>query len=176
MEKNMETNINTKSYPFIKNAVLLCLLLFGIQIITGFVFGLFFGLFEISSDSAIYGISMILVSLLSFGLVIFIGFKKTNKKFNEVFKFKNVSLSVWVSVVIFMFGFVILSSEFDNLINYLLPMPEFLQDVFASMLINEYLIISIIMVGILPSFLEEMFFRGLSAFLSLCKAFFPIHW
>jgi membrane protease YdiL (CAAX protease family) len=59
-----------------------------------------------------------------------------------------------------MFGFVILSSELDNLLNYLLPMPELLQDVFNTMLADENIFLSIILVGIIPAFVEEMLFRG----------------
>jgi membrane protease YdiL (CAAX protease family) len=39
-------------------------------------------------------------------------------------------------------------------------MPEFLQDIFSSILANEYIILSIILAGIIPAFAEEMFFRG----------------
>jgi len=148
--------MENKPYPRIKNAILLCLLLLVIQI----VLGLALGLSGASEESLVYGAGIILINVLSFGIVILIGFKKTRKGFNEVFKFNNVSSNVWISVVVFMFGFVILSSEIDNLLNYILPMPDFLHDIFISMLVNEYLIVSIILVGISPAFLEEMLFRG----------------
>jgi membrane protease YdiL (CAAX protease family) len=156
MEKNMEN----KSYPRIKNAILLCLLLLGIQLGAGLIFGIFLGLYGLENESMINGIGLIFISLLTFGLVILIGYRKSHKSFNEVFMFNNVQLNLWIAVIVFMFGFVILSSELDNLLNYVLPMPEFLQDVFNSMLANEYIILSIILVGIIPAFVEEMFFRG----------------
>ena len=149
-----------KSYPGIKNAILLCLLLLGIQLAAGFIFGIFLGLFGLENESIINGVGIILINLFTFGVVILIGYKKSHKKFNEVFMFNNVPLNIWIAVIVFMFGFIILSSELDNLLNYILPMPEFLQDVFNSMLANEYIVISIILVGIIPAFVEEMFFRG----------------
>jgi len=148
------------NYPKLKAAILLCLLLLGIQIAAGMVLGIITGLLGMRSDSLFYGAGVILINLLSFGLVIFLGFKRTHKKFNEVFMFNNVPLKYWVSIIVFMFGFVIVSSELDNILQYFLPMPSFFQDVFESMLVNEYIIVSILLVGIIPAFVEEMLFRG----------------
>ena len=153
----MENN----AYPKIKHAVLLCLLFFGIQLAAGIVFELISFLFGISADSIAYETGLIFIYILSFGVIILISFKKSGKKFNEVFLFKNVSAGIWASVIIFSSGFVIISSEIDNLINYILPMPVFLQEIFDSMLGNNYFVISVISVGILPAFFEEMFFRGI---------------
>jgi membrane protease YdiL (CAAX protease family) len=156
MEKKMEGN----NYPKIKNAIFLCFLLLGIQIVAGLVFGIIIGLFGIGTDSIIYGIGIIFINLLSFGLVIFLGFKKSQKNFNEVFMFNNVPLKYWVSTIVFMFGFVIVSSELDNMLHYFLPMPSFFQDLFESILVNKYIIVSILLVGIIPAIVEEMLFRG----------------
>jgi membrane protease YdiL (CAAX protease family) len=152
--------MENKSYPGIKNAILLCLLLLGIQVGAGLVFGVFLGLFRLENDSMINGVGIIFINLLTFGLVILIGYKKTHKKFNEVFMFNKVPLNLWIAVIVFMFGLVILSSELDNLLNYILPMPDFLLDVFDSVLANEYIVISIVLAGIVPAFVEEMLFRG----------------
>jgi len=157
-EENMESE--KKAYPKIKNAVLLCLLFLGVQIGSGFIVGVIFSLFGISSESLIYGISIIIVNILSFGLVIFIGYKKTKQKFNEVFKFNKVSLDYWLAIIVFMIGFIIVSSEIDNIINYFFPMTDFLQDMFETILIKQMFVISIILVGIVPAITEEMFFRG----------------
>ena len=152
--------MENRAYPRIKNAILLCLLLLGIQLVGGLILGLILSLFRIENESMVYGIGLISINLLTFGLVILIGYRKTHKKFNEVFMFNNVPLSLWIAMIIFMFGFVILSSELDNSLNYILPMPEFLQDVFESVLTNEYIALSIILVVVMPTFLEEMLFRG----------------
>jgi len=148
------------NYPKLKNAIFLCLLLLGIQIVAGLVFGIIISLLGIENDSIIYGIGIIFINLLTFGLVIFLGFKKSHKNFNEVFMFNNVSLKYWMSIIVFMFGFVIVSSEIDNILHYILPMPLFFQDLFESMLVNKYIIVSILLVGIIPAFVEEMLFRG----------------
>ena len=152
--------MENKAYPKIKNAILLCLFLLGIQVGAALVFGIFLRLFGLGNESMIDGVGTSFIYLLTFGLVILIGYKKTGKKINEVFMFNNIPLNLWIAVIVFMFGYVILSSELDNLIIYILPMPEFFQELFNSMLANEYIIISIVLVGILPAFAEEMLFRG----------------
>jgi len=152
--------MENKVYPGIKNAIMLCLLLLGIQLGAGLIFGFLFVLFRPENEAMINGVGLILVSLLSFGLVILIGYKKSHKSFNEVFMFNTVPLNLWSALIVFMFGFVIVSSELDNLLNYVLPMPELLQDAFDLLLTNEYIILSIILIGIIPAFLEEMLFRG----------------
>jgi len=157
----MENENESKAYPKIKNAVLLCLLFLGVQIGAGIIIGIIFAVFRINEESLTYGITIIILNLLSFGLVIFIGFKKTKQKFNEVFKFNKVSPAHWLAIVIFMFGFIIVSSEIDNIINYVIPMPDFLQNLFETIMVKQMFIVSIILVGIIPAFAEEMFFRGL---------------
>jgi membrane protease YdiL (CAAX protease family) len=59
-----------------------------------------------------------------------------------------------------MLGFDILLSELDNVLNYFLPVPQFLKDTFELMMVKPLFIISIIWAGIIPAFAEEMLFRG----------------
>ena len=151
----------SKTYPSVKNAILLCLLFLGIQIAMGLLLGVVIGIMGISNESVFYGILTILLQLISFGVVILIGFKKSKQKFNDVFKFNKVSLDVGIAIIIFMIGFVILLSELDNILNYFLPMPVFLMNVFETIMAKQIFVLSIILVGIIPAFTEEMFFRGI---------------
>jgi membrane protease YdiL (CAAX protease family) len=157
----MEENMEIKAYPRIKNAILLCLLFLGIQISLGFIFGLIIGILGISVESTIFGIGNIVLNLFSFAVVFLIGVKKSKQKFNEIFKFVNVSLNYWLAIIVFMAGFVIVSSEIDNVLVYFLPMPDFLQNTFEIIMVKQLFIVSIILVGIIPGLTEEMFFRGI---------------
>jgi membrane protease YdiL (CAAX protease family) len=149
-----------KIYPGLKNSILLTLLLLGVQIGFGIIVGLIQALLQISNESLTVGVLTGFGNLIAFGLVIFIGFKKSRRTFQEIFKFNNVSLSLWLSVIIFMIGFVIVTSELDNILNYILPMPDLLKNIFDSIMAKDAFIVSLIVMGILPGFLEEMFFRG----------------
>jgi membrane protease YdiL (CAAX protease family) len=150
-----------KAYPGIKSALLLCLLFVGIQLLLGIITGILIGLSGIGTASVFYGVASIVTQLVSFGVVILIGIKKSKKKFNEIFQFNKVSLRLWLAVIVFGMGITIVLSELDNIFNYLLPMPEFLRDSFTLIMARQAFVISIILVGIVPAFTEEMFFRGI---------------
>jgi membrane protease YdiL (CAAX protease family) len=156
-----EARMETKAYPRIKNAILLCLLFIGIQFGLGLIPGFIVALLGIGTESIFFGIGTIAIQLISFGIVILIGFKKTKEKFNEVFRFNNVSFDLWLAIIVFMIGFIVLSSELDNILNYFLPMPQFLQNTFDLIMVRQVFVVSIILVGIIPAFTEEMFFRGI---------------
>jgi len=153
--------MENKSYPTIKHAILLCLLLLGIQLGFGFLIGILQYILNISENSLIAGVFNIFISVISFIIVLLIGFKKTKRNFNEVFKINNVSIYLWLAVIIFSLGFVILSSELDNIILYFLPMPEWFKGLFGTLMIEQPLIISIIYIGLVAALSEELFFRGL---------------
>jgi len=155
-----ENNTVNKIYPTIKNAIILCIIFLGLQTGIGIIIGVIIGLLGIGIDSIQYGIGTIFANLLSFVLVIFIGCKKSHKKLSEIFVIKNVTFSLWIAVIVFTFGLVIVSSEIDNLVSYLIPKPEFFQQLFGTIVENKYIAISIILVGLMPAFGEEMMFRG----------------
>jgi membrane protease YdiL (CAAX protease family) len=153
--------LERKNYPKIKNAVLLCLLLIGIQLGLGGIIGLIIGLFGFGTDSMLYGLGIIFGQIISFAIIILIGYKKTGKSFNDVFFINKVSLNYWIATIVFMFGFVFLSSELDNVLEHFLPMPSFLVDTFDSIMVEQLFIFSIILIVIIPTITEEMLFRGI---------------
>jgi membrane protease YdiL (CAAX protease family) len=153
--------MDEKIYPSIKNAILLCLLFLAIQIVLGLLIGVLRIVFKISDISLFFGVLTALTSIISFGIVLLIGFKKTKRKFNDVFKFNKVSPFLWIAMVIFMAGFVIVSSEFDNILNFILPMPEMFKNIFEALMAEQIFPVALIVMAIIPAFTEELFFRGL---------------
>ena len=153
--------IENRNYPKIKNAILLCLLVIGIQLGLGGILVLIIRLFGFGTDSILYGLGILLGQIISFAVVILIGYKKTGKNFNEVFFINKVSLNYWIAIIVFMFGYVILSSELDNVLEYFLPMPLLLENAFESIMVEQLFIFSIIMIVIIPTITEEMLFRGI---------------
>jgi len=153
--------MENKIYPTIKNAILLCLLFLGIQLGLGLLIGIFQIIFRLSDTSLLAGVLTDIASIISFGIVLWVGFRKTKRKFNEVFKFNGVSVFLWIAVIVFMIGFVIVISEVDNLLNYILPMPEMFRNIFETLMAEQIFIIAIISIGIIPAFTEELLFRGL---------------
>ncbi|MDR0496822.1 MAG: UDP-N-acetylmuramoyl-L-alanyl-D-glutamate--2,6-diaminopimelate ligase [Treponema sp.] len=160
-KKHRRNKTEAGKYPRIKNAVLLCILLTVIQSVLGVIVGIVNDLLGYETGSAFSNTAIILIQIISFATVIFIGFRKTGRKFNDVFRFNKVSPDYWLAIIIFMFGYVILASEFDNILEYILPMPQFLQDTFESMMVDQAFIGTIILIVIIPTITEEMLFRGL---------------
>jgi membrane protease YdiL (CAAX protease family) len=144
-----------------KNAIFLCILLLVIQLVLGLVIGIVSVILKASDIPLFSSILPGLGNLIVLGIVLLAGFKKTKRKFNEVFKFNKVSPFLWFSIILFMIGFVIVSSELDNLVNYILPMPEMFRNIFETIMAKQAFVFAIIVVGIIPGVMEELFFRGL---------------
>jgi membrane protease YdiL (CAAX protease family) len=143
--------MGNKVYPTIKDSIFLCLLYLCIW------FGYIVLTYNFSDNDSLYqSIISILGTLTTFGIVLLIGFKKAKRKFNDVFKFNKTSPFLWVAMTVFMVGFVILLSEFDNLLSLLLPMPEALRNV----PIGHISLLEIIRI-FLPILMWELLFFGL---------------
>jgi len=153
--------MENKVFPTLKDVLLLCFLCIVIQLILGLIISLFQNILILSDKSPIISVCYILTSIISFGIVILIGFIKKKKKFNDVFQFNNVSIMLWISMIIFSVGFVIIKSELDNLLNFILPVPKILISTFGTSRIRQSLIIAIIHTGLIAVFTEELLFRGI---------------
>ncbi|MCL2609354.1 MAG: CPBP family intramembrane metalloprotease [Treponema sp.] len=155
------THVKNTVYPKIKNAITLCLLFLALNLGSSLLIFAFLHLSGLSQDSLTGEIALMFAAVICFGTVILIGYKKTKRKFNEVFKFNAVSPFLWVTVTILTIGLIIVLSALGNLLNLVLPMPEWLIQIFESMMVEQPLVISILNVGVLAAFTEELFFRGL---------------
>ena len=153
--------MENKIYPTIKNSILLCLLFVGIQLGLGLIVGIIQVALGLADESLLICILTTLAFLIPFGIVLLIGLKKAKRKINEIFKFNKVSTFLWLAIIIFMIGFVIVTSEADNFLNYILPMPEFFRGIFDSLMTKQPFVFALIIVGIIPAIMEELLFRGL---------------
>jgi membrane protease YdiL (CAAX protease family) len=153
--------MNDKTYPSVKNVILLCLLFLCIQTGLGLLIGVSRDVFQISDISVFMGVLTASASIISFGIILLIGFKRTKRKFIEVFKFNKTSPFLWFSTIIFMIGLVIVTSELDNILNFVLPMPEMFKNALATLIVDQNFAVAIIVIAIIPALTEELFFRGL---------------
>ena len=154
--------MENKVYPTIKDTLLLCLLFIGLQAVLELCLflGSLLNIFYIHDGSILSGLVLTATSIISFGIVLIIGFKKTKRNFLDVFKFNKISPFLWFATTVFMIGAVIMISEMDNLLNLILPMPDFLRDIFEQLMIEQTLIFAIIIIVIIPTVAEEMMYRG----------------
>lgn len=149
---------NKQFYPKIKNAIFLTIICILLQTAFAIMLGLILTLTD--KNPIIEVLGFIIASIASFFIASYIGFKKTNSTFKDVFKINNPSILLWASTFITTLGLVLIISEIDNILNYLLPMPQFFKNEFYK-LSNYNILISIIILMIVPAFTEEVFFRGL---------------
>ncbi len=146
---------NQRSYPGFLNAVLLLLLTLAL------FFVLSVALAAVMGDAAknlSYFSSVI--NTVSIGLVIFIGFRKTGRSFNEVFPIAPVSFSLLFSFFFVCIGLTIVFSEMDNIFRYFLPMPGYLFNLFSDLYRGGDFTGSFILLGIVAPLTEEALFRG----------------
>ena len=153
MEKN--------SYPTIKDAIFLCLFLGAIQfgmILIPFILVFLYG---VGLESQNYMRGQLFLSILSFAIVIYWGYKKSYKKFDGILKFNGVSLHIWLSIIIFMSGFVLLVQRIDSISSYLIPSLQSMSQELTLYCVNEHLFVSLLLIGIILPFTQEILFRGI---------------
>ena len=152
-----------KTYPTVKDAIFLCLLYIGIYYAMVIVLAFIMGPLGIGYGSQIYMRGQFFLFILSDVIVIYFAYKKSNKKFNEIIKFSNVSLHVWLLMIVYISGFTVLSWIIIGIWTGLQPLPQSIL-LYAQILIvyiQEHFMGSILFMGLIPAFTDEIFFRGI---------------
>jgi membrane protease YdiL (CAAX protease family) len=149
------------AYPGIKNAVLLCLLLLAVQSCLGAVFGFVIGFLGDGPESLLFGLGNIAASLAAFFIVIRVAVKRTGRGFAEAAPLRGVGAAYWPAAASLAAGMVIVLSELDNALQHLLPMPDLLKDSFTFLMADQAFVVSLVLIGIIPGLMEEIFFRGI---------------
>ena len=164
----MENKINSqKQYPTIKNVILLCLLLIGLMIVLALSFDIISHNIKVLYNWNIHDFPILyrfvieFLLIICYGIVLIIGFKKTKRTFNDVFKFNKIVPFLWFSATVFIMGAVILFSELLYLLDLALPMPYLFQSRLDQQIAGQSFIILIISIAIIPALTQEMLFRGL---------------
>lgn len=101
----------------------------------------------------------IFLDIVCYVVLLWFGLSMTKRKFSDLFAFKPIPKKIIFPLISLLFGFFIVYSEIDNIINYFFPIPEF----FAKLLLEliQPTLMSVIQVIILAPVFEEMLFRGL---------------
>ena len=151
--------MKNKVYPSIKDAILLLLVFWAAYYGFGKLNGALISALKISGGLFIGVLNFINITI-SFGLVLLIGFKKSKREFNAVFKFNKVPLFLWAAATVFIIGFDILLSDYVSFLTPFFPISERLLK-FSKEVDGQYFIIVVIRVVIIGTAAEEMLFRGL---------------
>jgi len=100
------------------------------------------------------------VNILSIGLVILYGFRKSGRSFREVFPMNSVSFKLAGTITLTCIGMSILLSEVDNIFRSIWPMPDVIKNMLEGIFFNESIIGSFFFLGLVAPFTEEFLFRG----------------
>ena len=145
----------TIDYPKIKNAILLLVLLIILQL----SFGIILGLFAASTNSYLNNYSTGIASLLSSAVVILIALKKSNFSFTSISRIRNLSVHLYMLIIITCAGLSIVLSEVDNLFQLFFPVTPFFYELFHGLFYTDDVISSIFLLLIVAPLTEEILFR-----------------
>jgi uncharacterized protein len=164
---------DNKIFPGFGYATLLLLLLIVLEIVALFGFTIiktcFLALQNCAPDKHFDIPILSISSILSFSLIIFLIRIVRKQSIMMMISFKSVSFMIILPIIMISFGVECISSEFDNILRYLLPIPKILAEMSNEITnINYFSFIELVVVAPLT---EELLFRGifLPAFLSRYK-------
>ena len=140
-------------YPRIKNAVLLILVIVGLQTLFGFVVLPYFptiGSFYIAS---------IIVTIIVYVVVIQTALEKAGLQLKQVFSIGFFRYSLIAPVLITSIGLSFVLSEVTNLVQKLIPMNEFWIGYFNRLLPTDFVLVSLLRAVVIAPLFEEVLFR-----------------
>lgn len=148
-----------RHYPRIKNALVLVALLIGLQAALGIVAG-FSGL---ATTPAVLG----MVNLVSFAVVIGMAAKKAGTPLKSLFELKSPPVGVLVLIALTCVGLSIVMSEINNLVRTVLPMGDWWESFFRSLVHADHPVGTVLLLVVVAPLTEELLFRKilLDAFL-----------
>jgi uncharacterized protein len=150
----------SKPYPGVFQAVGLLLLFVGVLILLAILLAIL----SIHRHNNLIASPLVgvLVTLVAHGIIIAWGFRQTKSPVREVFPFKPVQLGIVLSIVLCVFGLIIVSSNVDYLVPTTLPPPKWVTSYIFDMLQSRYgLALLSVEFLVLAPITEELLFRGL---------------
>lgn len=153
--------MSEKYYPSIKNSIVLCLLFTLFSIILGGLLGLIIGIIPSSIDTeAVMSIGVMLISPIVYIILFKMILNRMEISRSELFNKNCLTPKIFLSFIVMMLGFYVLNFQIAIFVNKLLPMPQFLRDIFNNLSNDEYVFTSYMTLLVIPVVFEEMLFRG----------------
>lgn len=156
-ESRPQTAVKAGAYPTISQAIMLTLTYISLLIILFIPLGIFEGIIGISFTDN-FAISTFL-EILCLGIIIWFVMKKAKLKFGEVVALKSFNPWLIIALTIAIAGLSIVNSEIDNLLNFIIRQPAWIEDIFKELrsdMVN-YLVLAVVLAPIT----EEILFRGI---------------
>jgi membrane protease YdiL (CAAX protease family) len=147
-------------YPGFWHAVLLCVIFIALQFILIIPVAILDAAFKtrLVTHPAVLGV----INLSACALMITTGWLIGRPAMSEVFSLRRVSAPALGSVIVSSAGAIILLSEVDNLVRFILPPPEWIARIFNDLTApSQHFWASVFLLVIVAPLTEEVMFRGL---------------
>lgn len=149
-----------KVFPCFWQALLVLFASFIVLVSLGIGIGILDAIAKMLKNEVLISVFSFLNSLINLVLIpIALGiFYFTKAPIKEIFSFKTTKVIFLLPLVVLLLGSSAIESEMDNIVRYLLPMPEFIKEIMMGLIQNKWL--SFILLVIVASLTEELLFRG----------------
>ncbi len=152
--------MKTTTYPSIRNAFNQIFLLLFLNITSGILVAIIINFNQNIYSELIENIAISITTILSYLIVFTIIQKKSQIYIRPLVNTTQLNTEVILSFLITLFGCMIIFSEIENVLNFILPMPEFLVTLFDNLMSQKNIIYSFIYISIIAPLFEEILFRG----------------
>ena len=153
-------NENEKVYPSIRQAIWLLVLIFLLVLVLSVPVAVLGEVLRapLGSHPLVLGVT----NLVSFGLILWLGLRKTRAPFQQVFSTAPISVSLLLPITLTVLGLATLLSEVDNLFRMIVPMSPGTADFFTEIIGGKRSLWgSVILAIVVAPATEELLFRGL---------------
>lgn len=152
-----------KAFPGMLWSLGLLAILFGLQIAGGIAVAvvsvIVHGMKGPQQDTNLLAAGMVVIQLLSFSPVLYLGQVLARRPWREMYPFRGFTPLVLLPILVAVAGMSVLVSECDNLLRMVLPMPSWIADLFKQL--SDGGIWSILALVVMAPLTEELLFRGL---------------
>jgi membrane protease YdiL (CAAX protease family) len=145
------------TYPRLRQAIGLVLLLLGAQVVVGLALGVAWavlGLRHRAGDPVEIGLG----NVVSFGIVLVWAWRRARQPDRDVFLLRGFRLILLVPLTVLVAGLGIIVSEMDNVFRFFVPVPGALVAYFHELTMSGAA--SLVTLGVVAPITEELFFRG----------------
>ena len=145
---NLINTVHLDPFTF-KKAILLCLFVLGVWYAVEFLLYMFNIYFGIIPDILLLLVILLVVRMMG------------KNELREILVWRNVPLSIFFSILVMFFGFEIIKSELNNMLQNIFPVPDsFFEGTFYE---PDNFFLIILSNALFPGFTEEIMFRGIIA-------------
>ncbi|MDX1484588.1 MAG: type II CAAX endopeptidase family protein [Alphaproteobacteria bacterium] len=144
-----------RPYPGIGQALVLVIAVIVFQVLIGIAIGTLLPAVALRLPLAA---AVGLANVLSFGVVIWWGVRRSGLPLSQALPFLAVRPAVYLPLVVMVTGLGIVASEVDNLLRYVLPMPRFVAEIFKA--VAGAGAVSLLTLTAIAPVTEELLFRG----------------